>query len=137
MTENTNYASHGNEGVNRTFRRCKELEREIERLQLALNQSETACGHLSADLGEAREEIERLQARLQAANAEVIAASEQAARDAEAANDMMQQRDKCRRLLREIVAGNWSVTEVQEVLGDIQKAAWDWQGPAHAGGEHE
>ena len=37
---------------------------EIDRLQLALNQSETECGHLTADLGEAREMIERLRARV-------------------------------------------------------------------------
>jgi predicted lipid-binding transport protein (Tim44 family) len=54
---------------------------------------------------EATDEIERLRTRLQAANAEAIAASEQAARDADAANDMMQERNACRRLLREAVEG--------------------------------
>ena len=42
-------------------RELMEAKQEIERLTLALNQSETECGHLSADLGEAREMIEQLE----------------------------------------------------------------------------
>ena len=38
-------------------------------------------------------------------------------------SNLSQQLAECRQLLREIVAGNWCVTEVQEFLGDIAARA--------------
>ena len=76
----TNYASTGNEGVNRTFRRCKELEAENEQLRARVAELEAA------------DEIERLRDELKTAHNAII-------------SDVNQRRDlaECRRLLREAV----------------------------------
>ena len=151
MTEPTNYASHGNEGVNRTFRRCQELEQEVERLQLALNQSETECGHLQADLGEARREIEQLQADLSAARALVsrpraeLQAENDRLRSAWHTADFVatalsglltgaeEPRAECRRLLREAVE---ALDNQTSLLGATIRDEW-WDEARKAGGDHD
>ena len=121
MTEPTNYANTGNEGVNRLYRKVKaqrdEIDRlalevehhrvmsaarqqEVERLLLSNNQLHGECGHLIADCEEQREEVERLKRELVTAHNAII-------------SDVNQQRDlaECRRLLREAVLRDGLVDE--------------------------
>ena len=45
----TNYEFTGNEGVNRTFRRCRELEQEVERLRAEIDILRTRLRGLEID----------------------------------------------------------------------------------------